>query len=504
MSESNQQQDTLLHGTYRILRTIGQGGFGRTFLAEDTSAANRPRCVIKQFFATNNSDQAAELFRLEAQRLKELGNHPQIPKLLEYFEEAENQDNVGNQYIAQEFIDGQNLEEELSDDGVFTEAEIRCLLSDLLPVLQFVHQHQVIHRDIKPSNIIRRGDRQLFLVDFGAAKFASETVLAKTGTSIGSAEYVAPEQAMGKAVFQSDLYSLGVTCIHLLTQIPPFDLMDYGEGRWVWRDYLRQPVSEELGSILDKLLQRGTKRRYQSAAEVLADLASTPLTQLTVSSPTRIIPALPNIWRSPLVRTVVAGVGSALVFSMFWVTIAPFSEPTHTPPITVLIPQKQKPQVDKMPGMKPDLNPRFPEPQTTESSKDQVKAVIPLVKRIAQIISLLLVFMGFGATLQKIRNGEDYQEAMSVAVMGAMATITMHLMLNWAIPDIEQATTTTPIETTSQLSPSLEKSPSSSLNQQESPAVDADQIPLEWLMVSGLTLGGISAFLIYKQVAKIW
>lgn len=168
MSESSQQENTLLRGKYRILDSIRQGGFGRTFLAEDTSASNKPRCVIKQFFPTrSNSDQAAELFRLEAQRLEELGNHPQIPSLLEYFEEGD------NQYIAQEFIDGQNLEQELAQDGVFSEASIRSLLQDLLPVLQFVHDHQVIHRDIKPSNIIRQGDRKLVLVDFGAAKYAS-------------------------------------------------------------------------------------------------------------------------------------------------------------------------------------------------------------------------------------------------------------------------------------------------------------------------------------------
>lgn len=101
------------------------------------------------------------MFRLEAQRLEELGNHPQIPKLLEYFESVGNQDNVADQYIAQEFIDGQNLEQELAQYGVFTEADIRSLLKELLPVLQFVHDHQVIHRDIKPSNIIRRRDRQL-------------------------------------------------------------------------------------------------------------------------------------------------------------------------------------------------------------------------------------------------------------------------------------------------------------------------------------------------------
>lgn len=258
MNESNQQEDTLLYGKYRILRTIGQGGFGRTFLAEDVSVPNERRCVIKQFFATSsNSDQAAELFRLEAQRLEELGNHPQIPKLLKYFEDAGNQDDTANQYIAQEFIDGQNLEQELAQDGVFTEAEIRSLLNDLLPVLQFVHDRQVIHRDIKPANIIRRRDRQLFLVDFGAAKFGSQTVLAKTGTSIGSAEYIAPEQLMGKAVFQSDLYSLGVTCIYLLTQMPPFELMDSSEGIWVWQDYLTQPVSQRLGQILDKMLETG-------------------------------------------------------------------------------------------------------------------------------------------------------------------------------------------------------------------------------------------------------
>lgn len=456
----NQQENILLHGKYRILRTIGQGGFGRTFLAEDLTIANEPRCVIKQFFATNNnSDQAAELFRLEAQRLEELGNHPQIPELLEYFESVGNQDNVADQYIAQEFIDGQNLEQELAQYGVFTEADIRSLLKELLPVLQFVHDHQVIHRDIKPSNIIRRRDRQLALVDFGAAKFASETVLAKTGTSIGSAEYVAPEQAMGKAVFQSDLYSLGVTCIHLLTQIPPFDLMDYGEGGWVWRDYLRQPISEQLGNILDKLLQRGTKRRYQSAAEVLANLASTPLTQLTVSSPTRIIPALPNIWRSPLVRTVAAGVGSALVFSMLWVTVVPFYQSNQTPTITVLIPQKQKPQVNKSPGIKPDSNKRSPDNSATQSSTEQVKNVIPTVKTIAQIISFLLVVTAFINGLQSYLRGEALQEAMTLAVTAVMATITMNVMLNLLVmPDIEQATPT-PIETTSQLSPSLKKSP---------------------------------------------
>ena len=120
--------------------------------------------------------------------------------------------------IVQTFIDGQNLEQELEVEGAFNESKIRHLLRDLLPVLQFLHENHVIHRDIKPSNIIRRGsDGKLVLVDFGTARYVTGTFLARTGTVIGSAAYIAPEQLMGKAVYASDLYSLGVSCIHLLT-----------------------------------------------------------------------------------------------------------------------------------------------------------------------------------------------------------------------------------------------------------------------------------------------
>ena len=113
---------------------------------------------------------------------------------------------------------------------------------------------------------------QLVLVDFGASKAATGTSLARTGTAIGSAGYIAPEQSLGRAVFASDLYSLGVTCIHLLTQRHPFDLFDVSEGVWVWRDALKSPVSDALGRILDRMLESPINRRYQSAAEVLQDL----------------------------------------------------------------------------------------------------------------------------------------------------------------------------------------------------------------------------------------
>ena len=295
----------LLHKRYQALKLIGQGGFGRTFLAVDGRKPSTPRCVIKQFFpvgtgllpvqGTNHAQKAAELFRQEAKRLKELGKHPQIPALLAHIEQD------GQQYLVQEFIAGQNLAQELSEAGTFNETQIWELLTSLLPVLKFIHEHQVIHRDIKPANIIRRTSptlptstentaalpkkSQLVLVDFGAAKFTTGAALAQTGTTIGSAEYTAPEQIRGKAVFASDLYSLGVTCIHLLTHIPPFDLFDSSEDTWVWRDYLTNPVSDRLGRVLDKLLQSATKRRYQSVAEVLKDLKYQPTCRVRENIP---------------------------------------------------------------------------------------------------------------------------------------------------------------------------------------------------------------------------
>lgn len=279
----------LVQERYRALKLIGQGGFGRTFLAVDEIQPSKPHCVIKQFFPVgaggvpvqgiSNTQKASKLFEQEAVRLEELGTHPQIPQFLDHFEEN------NRQYLVQEFIDGPNLAQVLKTEGVFNEKQIRDLLHSLLPVIEFIHTHNVIHRDIKPENIIRRtspkpGEEndivkdEWVLVDFGAAKYATGTALGNTGTVIGSAGYAAPEQAGGKAVFSSDIYSLGVTCLHLLTQTEPFDLYSFSEATWVWRNYLRRPVSRRLSRVLDKMVETATSRRYQSAAEALNDLIS--------------------------------------------------------------------------------------------------------------------------------------------------------------------------------------------------------------------------------------
>lgn len=265
---------------YRPLKPIGQGGFGRTFLAIDEADPLKLRCVIKQFLpqqlGEETVEKAVDLFHQEALRLQELGQHPQIPELLAYLEQDD------RQYLVQEFIDGQSLAQELTEAGAFQDDQIRQLLADLLPVLQFIHDRQVIHRDIKPENIIRRtSDGKLFLVDLGAAKYATGTALAKIGTIIGSAEYAAPEQTRGKAVFASDLYSLGATCIHLLTEMSPFDLFDGTDDRWIWQHYLNCSVSHSLVYVLNRMLQSATNRRYQSVDQVLQDLNPTTLQSLS-------------------------------------------------------------------------------------------------------------------------------------------------------------------------------------------------------------------------------
>ncbi|NEP13811.1 MAG: protein kinase [Symploca sp. SIO2C1] len=277
----------LLRERYRALRIIGQGGFGKTFLAVDEDKPSKPECVIKQFLpqvqGIKNIQHAAKLFEQEAVRLDELGKHSQIPELLAYFEQND------QLYLIQEFIDGENLAEELVEEGAFSETKIRQLLSSLLPLLQFVHEHQVIHRDIKPENIIRRrGDGELVLVDFGAAKFVTGTALLQTGTVIGTAQYTAPEQLKGRASFVSDLYSLGVSCLHLLTQIEPLDLFDSSENDWAWRNYLNISVSDSLEHILNKMVEMGTRWRYQSAAQVLQEVNQVATVSTTKTSKTAV------------------------------------------------------------------------------------------------------------------------------------------------------------------------------------------------------------------------
>jgi formylglycine-generating enzyme required for sulfatase activity/predicted Ser/Thr protein kinase len=298
---------SLLRGRYRVLRLLGEGGFSRTYAAKDADRLDAP-CVIKQFFpqvqGTAARNKAAELFKEEAFRLYELGeNHIQIPRLVAYFEQAT------SLYLVQEFIGGKTLFQELQHKP-FSEEQIRELLLDLLPVLEFIHSRNVIHRDIKPENIIRRdSDRKLVLIDFGGAKQVTQTSIARQATAIYTIGYAAGEQMAGFACHSSDLYSLGVTCARLLTQSLPVQdahgqindpLYDAMSATWLWREHLQKKgiaISHELGKILDKMLKHLAKERYQSATEILEDLKSQPIGSQSTSQPIKpatyiVLPAL--------------------------------------------------------------------------------------------------------------------------------------------------------------------------------------------------------------------
>ena len=260
----------LVQNRYRIIELIAQTGFGKTFFGVDESLSPPYPCIIKQLSNYNQTPESlSQVTKLEQEAilLRELGQNPQIPALLDYFTENE------YFYSIQQFIDGTNLAKSLETEGTFSEAQIGQILNDLLPVIKFIHDHQIIHRDIKPENIIRRhAGHRLFLIDFRVAKRLTIINSLQIEANIGSAEYVAPEQAKGKAVFASDLYSLGVTCIYLLTGISPFHLFDTANNCWVWRQYILEKTSGFLAEILDKLIANDLNCRYQSADEVLKDI----------------------------------------------------------------------------------------------------------------------------------------------------------------------------------------------------------------------------------------
>jgi serine/threonine protein kinase len=275
-------QSYLFRVRYRITKCLGEGAFGRTYLAEDTDLMGEPRVIKKLIAGTSRSIESKirELFLREAQQLYNL-NHPQIPKLYAYFE----QDDA--LYLVQDFVDGGNLFEEFFQSGIFSQDKIISLLKDLLPVLDYLHERKIIHRDIKPHNIMRRQQtEEIILIDFGAAKQTSTQIQSQPGTLIYTPGYAAIEHILGQPCAASDLYSLGATCVRLLTGCFPIldgfgntqdEIYDRSILEWRWREYLHhqgKEINDELGKILDKMLARMLSDRYQSAEQVLAAINS--------------------------------------------------------------------------------------------------------------------------------------------------------------------------------------------------------------------------------------
>ncbi len=267
----------LLHGRYHLVKGLGKGGFGATFLAADLALPGKPLCVIKQLRPNTDNpnflSMARELFEREAKTLGRVGNHPQIPRLLDYFEDRE------QFYLIQEFVKGNNLQQEVKKNGVLNEAKARQVLKEVLVILRDIHAQKVIHRDIKPANIIRREiDNKLVLIDFGVVKNQVNSIgaggsnqTAFTAFAVGTPGFAPPEQLAMRPVYASDVYALGVTCMYLMTGKAPKNMdCDPITGDIDWFKYVK--VSDSFAEILTTMLEVAVKSRYKTAEEALRAL----------------------------------------------------------------------------------------------------------------------------------------------------------------------------------------------------------------------------------------
>lgn len=269
---------TLLNNRYRVLQMLGSGGFGNTFLAEDTYMPSARRCVIKQLKPVTHDPQAYKLvqerFQREAAVLEDLGEgNTQIPRLNAYFQEA------GQFYLVQEYIEGDTLTKRVEQRGRLAENEVKQILVSLLPVLDYVHSRRMIHRDIKPDNIImRKQDGLPVLIDFGAVKEAMNTVVNSSNSApsivIGTSGFMPAEQAGGRPTFASDLYSLGMTAVFLLTGKMPQELQtDARTGELLWRQYAPN-INSNLAMVIDRAIRFNVGDRFVTATDMLNALQS--------------------------------------------------------------------------------------------------------------------------------------------------------------------------------------------------------------------------------------
>ena len=311
----------LLNRRYEILRILGAGGFGKTYVAQDTHIPGNPICVVKQLKLTSSAPNLLEtdrhLLHREAETLAKLGNHDQIPRLLAYFEENQ------EFYLVQEFIEGHPLNAELLPNHYWTGNQVLELLQEVLSLLEFVHSHGLIHRDIKPSNLIRRQeDNRLVLIDFGSVKQAWTQVITAQGQTsttfaigilatiaIGTPGYMPTEQGRGRPRPNSDIYAVGMIGIQALTGLHPTQFLeDPDTGELIWQHQTH--VSAGLASVLSKMVRYHFKDRYQSATEALQAVhqlinpAHIPTVQATaVSSATTLVDELSLDKKSESTRT---------------------------------------------------------------------------------------------------------------------------------------------------------------------------------------------------------
>ncbi|HEY9858294.1 MAG TPA: serine/threonine-protein kinase, partial [Candidatus Obscuribacterales bacterium] len=287
---------TILQNRYRLISILGQGGFGRTYLAEDQGRFNE-RCALKEFIPAQSSsyalEKSKELFQREAAILYQI-QHPQVPQFRATFEQDQ------RLFLVQDYVEGKTygtlIQERTAQGYPFSESETIQLLRQILPVLAHIHSKGIIHRDISPDNLIlRESDHLPVLIDFGVVKDLATRIQSPEtvpqATTVGKFGYAPSEQMQtGRAYPSSDLYSLAVMAIVLLTGKEPQEL--YNESTLTWRWQESAKVSPGFAQILNRMLSYKPGDRYQSVAEVVQALQA--LTQPTVVSPPAPPPSYPG------------------------------------------------------------------------------------------------------------------------------------------------------------------------------------------------------------------
>ncbi|HEY9704048.1 MAG TPA: serine/threonine-protein kinase, partial [Allocoleopsis sp.] len=257
----------ILKEQYRIIKKIGLGGFGNTYLAEDLNLPSRRQCVVKELKYQDGN--IIRLFEREARILEELGEKTkQIPKLYAYFQENY------NFYLVQDYINGITLDQEICTGNKMSELAVINFLNEMLKILDIVHKNYIVHRDIKPGNIMRKVEGDLVLIDFGIAKQISNIQNQGANlTKVYTPGYAPPEQLIGHVYFNSDIYALGMVCIQALTGLSAEDLFYYGVYHII-QEYIKNiGISEKFAQILKKMIAYNWQERYQKASDVLIDFS---------------------------------------------------------------------------------------------------------------------------------------------------------------------------------------------------------------------------------------
>ncbi|MEE6162889.1 serine/threonine-protein kinase [Cylindrospermopsis raciborskii DSH] len=380
-----------LSDRYVIIRQVGQGGFGRTYLAEDMNRF-REYCVLKEFSPVVQTPEAVkkaqELFEREATVLYQL-EHPQIPRFRELL--PINLEGKEYLFLVQDYVQGitySSLLNTQQQQGLkFSETAVRQLLEQILPVLQYIHSMGVIHRDISPDNLILRNSDQLpVLIDFGGVKQIAANLASQyyqsgqntpsSGTLLGKVGFAPPEQMQTGLVYpHSDLYALAVTVLVLLTGKMPQEIIDTQTLQWQWRREVR--LSPLLGQVLDRMLSYKPGDRYQTANQVLDALnfqrVSSPmsgsLTSQTMaisqpSIPMTSTPETTGVWTTTNIMMVTMAIFTSA--GLLWWGFNNRYQPTNTPSVA-------SPTPTTTPSVDPTANYSPEEKQRKQKLRDRLE-----------------------------------------------------------------------------------------------------------------------------------